>query len=32
MIFIAIILGCIIGVILGNFAPIISYKIGRAHV
>ena len=25
MIFIAIILGCIIGVILGNFAPIISY-------
>lgn len=25
MIFIAIILGCVIGVILGNFAPIISY-------
>lgn len=25
MIFIAIILGCIIGVVLGNFAPIISY-------
>lgn len=25
MIFIAIILGCIIGVIVGNFAPIISY-------
>lgn len=25
MIFIAIILGCILGVVLGNFAPIISY-------
>lgn len=25
MIFIAIILGCIIGIVLGNFAPIISY-------
>lgn len=25
MIFIAIVLGCIIGVVLGNFAPIISY-------
>ena len=25
MIFIAIILGCIIGVVVGNFAPIISY-------
>ena len=25
MIFVAIILGCIIGIIVGNFAPIISY-------
>ena len=25
MIFVAIILGCVIGIIVGNFAPIISY-------